>query len=1234
MYKVSPSKIASYYYHECEKHLVYNMSSKEALKNYGIQQKYELPSPILKGGEDWEREVIQMLGDNVSVASNARDITKTSFTVDEFKNWLLNPTTQYIYQPTVRAVPSFYERYGIDTAKLQFTECRPDLIEACPTENGWKFRVIDIKSSEIMKISHRVQVILYGLLLQEFMVEHKVVGEVDFEYGGVWTYKQEKPSMTNLSEITSYIESFLIGDLQRIIIEDVENLFWHIDFRCEWCEYFDHCNEKAVNEKHISMIPYLPKTSGQYIKDNNLPATLYEMNHFINNENFKATFSKSISLKSRMYRMESQINALLSNEVIKYGSYSQSMPVGENIALFMTIHKDQVTGEIYAISVHRKNKSDIFDTPSEKQHFIAGQFEDCETLQDEFIQYLYSVLQLINDYNIGRDWAQKKSLQTYFLDNYEFKNLLELLKKGLKRPHVAEMAMQLLFYYHNDLVADLEEHPDHVISFPAVILTSTISNLYAMPAFFAYKIEDLADMIIPDDKYKPNYRRKEYLMSKLSNALKADIIHQIWTGKHPERIEWLQNELDSRLKVANGVVNGIRKLSGDELVAWPEKFIFPINMELENKNLSKLAFMTKYEGLLNCLEIRDFRHKPVEERVNEGKSIRLKYLGDNVYEIINFEQFSSMESGNYLFTEDSQAGELEQLKFKDMFYKNKFYGPKASTLAYADFSKDQVDVLQGTLRMSVKGNLQPIINEQYILSPRFTDWTSDRVEACLKELDERNHPVCMLLDNMQEYYRELNGSIDMAYLEQLATKEHLTENQVEGLKQFVEGNLTNIWGPPGTGKTHFIAAALKILIALYEREGKILNILISGFTHFAIENVLLKLNELIDNPNVEIAKVDKITNPKAQHLNILPTRDVFKEMEKPKHKILGMTLYNVQKVYKDGGNQLFDVVVLDEASQIRTADSLLALCRVKKDGRLMLVGDHYQLPPIIKGKYESEESEYNLFDSIYKLLIDQDVDKRVTVMLKYNFRMNEVLCKYSSEKIYENEYTSFNESIANQIMKLDDSYNLDDEFMGELIDPEYPLVVCMYDGIQETFENEFEADIITDVVLNLREMLLNENGELYKTKDELGREFWSKGLSIITPHNAQIRLIQGKLMEADMLPPYTVGTVDKMQGQESDVAIIGYGIADKELAELEADFIYSMNRMNVSLSRAKKKAILLISKKVINPPITLLANDDLVNGIQFITSIEQHAQQYGEKSEYILGDANLTLYRIKNKTHA
>ena len=63
-------------------------------------------------------------------------------------------------------------------------------------------------------------------------------------------------------------------------------------------------------------------------------------------------------------------------------------------------------------------------------------------------------------------------------------------------------------------------------------------------------------------------------------------------------------------------------------------------------------------------------------------------------------------------------------------------------------------------------------------------------------------------------------------------------------------------------------------------------------------------------------------------------------------------------------------------------------------------------------------------------------------------------------------------------------------------------------------------------------------------------------------------------------PPF-VDTVDKMQGQESQAVIASYGVSDIETAMSEANFIYSLNRLNVTVTRAKTKCILFISRPLL-----------------------------------------------------
>ena len=158
--------------------------------------------------------------------------------------------------------------------------------------------------------------------------------------------------------------------------------------------------------------------------------------------------------------------------------------------------------------------------------------------------------------------------------------------------------------------------------------------------------------------------------------------------------------------------------------------------------------------------------------------------------------------------------------------------------------------------------------------------------------------------------------------------------------------------------------------------------------------------------------------------------------------------------------------------------------------------------------------------------------------------------------------------------------------------------------------------------------MLDENGETYEDTTGGDRKFWSKGLFIISPHHAQIRAIGRHLEDEGLRPPFFVGTVDKMQGQEADVAIISYGVADPELAAMEGEFIYSLNRLNVSLTRAKKKTIIFLSNQLMSPSLQVISNEEYNEGVNFMINLEKYAMEYGEKSTFMVDGAVLHVYRV------
>lgn len=96
---------------------------------------------------------------------------------------------------------------------------------------------------------------------------------------------------------------------------------------------------------------------------------------------------------------------------------------------------------------------------------------------------------------------------------------------------------------------------------------------------------------------------------------------------------------------------------------------------------------------------------------------------------------------------------------------------------------------------------------------------------------------------------------------------------------------------------------------------------------------------------------------------------------------------------------------------------------------------------------------------------------------------------------------------------------------------------------------------------------------------------WDDDVLVVSPYHAQIRLIRQELRdrtEWDREP--FVDTVDRVQGQEREAVIVNYGVSDVEHALRVKEFIYQLNRLNVSITRARSNTIVFMSRSLLELP--------------------------------------------------
>jgi hypothetical protein len=280
--------------------------------------------------------------------------------------------------------------------------------------------------------------------------------------------------------------------------------------------------------------------------------------------------------------------------------------------------------------------------------------------------------------------------------------------------------------------------------------------------------------------------------------------------------------------------------------------------------------------------------------------------------------------------------------------------------------------------------------------------------------------------------------------------------------------------------------------------------------------------------------------------------------------VLGATpggLYNAQKYRGLGGNDVpwddrpFALVVLDEASQVNVPEALLATAFVAADGQALVVGDPRQLPPIVAAAW-NEEARRTVVDSeAYRSIFDFLHARRFPrVGLDRSFRLHRRLAAFLEEVIYRQDGIAFHST-------RDDTFppvQTGDPFVDAVLDPAYPVVVVEHAEAQSQQSNEVEADLITPIVAACREALRRDG---------------ATGLGVVVPHRAQRALLRARFPALDATN--SVDTVERFQGGERDVIVVSATVSDPDYILGEADFLLNANRLNVALSRPKRKLIVL-----------------------------------------------------------
>ena len=262
--------------------------------------------------------------------------------------------------------------------------------------------------------------------------------------------------------------------------------------------------------------------------------------------------------------------------------------------------------------------------------------------------------------------------------------------------------------------------------------------------------------------------------------------------------------------------------------------------------------------------------------------------------------------------------------------------------------------------------------------------------------------------------------------------------------------------------------------------------------------------------------------------------------------------------------QKFGTLFIDEAAQALEAACWIPIRRV---ARVILAGDHCQLPPTIK-------SFAAMKAGLGKTLMERIVENRpeTVTLLKMQYRMNEEIMRFSSDWFYGNQVESAPEVKYRSILDLD-------------------IPMTWIDTSTFLLPSSEEKEPMADANLFHEQFVGESYGRINKAEAELTllalQNYFEKigkqrilderlDVGVISPYRAQVQYLRHRFKRSDFFKPYrpliSINTVDGFQGQERDIILISLVRSNDEG---QIGFLRDLRRMNVAITRARMKVIIL-----------------------------------------------------------